>query len=106
MDGGPHLVNSAQLVDSVPQYSQAMLATLGHSLPVVHPLSEPNLRNWEAAQRHRDLQQLQQLGEMTVAVLSGEQVVCKLKPPLAPIDENTGTAQVERHPPPPTYSHC
>ncbi|XP_050720067.1 adhesion G protein-coupled receptor L1-like isoform X2 [Eriocheir sinensis] len=106
MDGGPHLVNSGQLIDSVPQYSQAMLATLGHSLPVVHPLSEPNLRNWEAAQRHRDLQQLQQLGEMTVAVLSGEQVVCKLKPPLAPIDENTGTAQVERHPPPPTYSHC
>lgn len=106
MDGGPHLVNSGQLIDTVPQYSQAMLATLGHSLPVVHPLSEPNLRNWEAAQRHRDLQQLQQLGEMTVAVLSGEQVVCKLKPPLAPIDENTGTAQVERHPPPPTYSHC
>ncbi|KAG0728417.1 hypothetical protein GWK47_032509 [Chionoecetes opilio] len=106
MDGVPHLVNSGYLAEPVPQYSQAMLATLGHALPVVHPLSEPNLRNWEAAQRHRDLQQLQQLGEMTVAVLSGEQVVCKLKPPLAPIDENTGTAQVERHPPPPTYSHC
>ncbi|XP_042221220.1 adhesion G protein-coupled receptor L3-like isoform X4 [Homarus americanus] len=114
MDSGPHLANSGQhlvdsgrqFVDAMPQYSQAVLAALGHPLPVVHPLSEPNLRNWEAAQRHRDLQQLQQLGEMTVAVLSGEQVVCKLKPPLAPIHENTGTAQVERHPPPPAYSHC
>ncbi|XP_071523911.1 latrophilin Cirl-like isoform X2 [Panulirus ornatus] len=114
MDNGPHMANSGQhmidggrqLIDAMPQYSQAVLAALGHPLPVVHPLSEPNLRNWEAAQRHRDLQQLQQLGEMTVAVLSGEQVVCKLKPPLAPIHENTGTAQVERHPPPPTYSHC
>ncbi|ROT76135.1 putative latrophilin Cirl-like isoform X4, partial [Penaeus vannamei] len=85
----------------------AVLSALGQALPVVHPLSEPNLRNWEAAQRHRDLQQLQQLGEMTVAVLSGEQVVCKLKPPLAPIHENAGaTTQVERHPQPPTYSHC
>lgn len=114
LDTGPHLTNSGQhmmdngrqFVDCMPQYNQAVLAALGHPLPVVHPLSEPNLRNWEAAQRHRDLQQLQQLGEMTVAVLSGEQVVCKLKPPLAPIHENTGTAQVERHPPPPTYSHC
>ncbi|KAK4308886.1 hypothetical protein Pmani_019446 [Petrolisthes manimaculis] len=108
MTGGPHLLDGGrQLVEALPQSSQAMLtAALGHPFPVVHPLSEPNLRNWEAAQRHRDLQQLQQLGEMTVAVLSGEQVVCKLKPPLAPIHENSGTAQVERHPPPPAYSHC
>ncbi|XP_068218280.1 latrophilin Cirl-like isoform X8 [Palaemon carinicauda] len=98
LDGGRQIV----------EYNQAMLAALGggHTLPVVHPLSEPNLRNWEAAQRHRDLQQLQQLGEMTVAVLSGEQVVCKLKPPLAPIHENSAGVQAERHPPPPTYSHC
>lgn len=64
---------------------------LGQST-VVQPLSEPNLRNWEAVQRHKDLQQLQQhLGEMTVAVLNGEQVVCKLKSPLAPIHENSSS---------------
>ena len=106
MDNGPQPLD----VNS-PQLSQAVLAALGHQLPVVHPLSEPNLRNWEAAQRHRDLQHLQQLGEMTVAVLNGEQVVCKLKPPLAPIHESPGgggmsSAQVERHVPPPAYSHC
>ncbi|KAF2354529.1 GPS motif protein [Trinorchestia longiramus] len=55
---------------------------------VVQPLSEPNLRNWEAVQHRRDMAQLQQhLGEMTVAVLNGEQVVCKLKSPLTPIQE-------------------
>ncbi|XP_042859816.1 latrophilin Cirl-like isoform X4 [Penaeus japonicus] len=106
--GGQRLVDGDRdMLEAMPQYSPAVLSALGHPLPVVHPLSEPNLRNWEAAQRHRDLQQLQQLGEMTVAVLSGEQVVCKLKPPLAPIHENAGaTTQVERHPQPPTYSHC
>ncbi|XP_064087853.1 latrophilin Cirl-like isoform X4 [Macrobrachium nipponense] len=112
IDNGSHSANSMHhMLDGgrqIVEYNQAMLAALGggHTLPVVHPLSEPNLRNWEAAQRHRDLQQLQQLGEMTVAVLSGEQVVCKLKPPLAPIHENSAGVQAERHPPPPTYSHC
>ncbi|XP_047487996.1 uncharacterized protein LOC125038533 isoform X3 [Penaeus chinensis] len=106
--GGQRLADGERdMLDAMAQYSPAVLSALGQALPVVHPLSEPNLRNWEAAQRHRDLQQLQQLGEMTVAVLSGEQVVCKLKPPLAPIHENAGaTTQVERHPQPPTYSHC
>ncbi|XP_037803281.1 adhesion G protein-coupled receptor L2-like isoform X4 [Penaeus monodon] len=106
--GGQRLADGERdVLDAMAQYSPAVLSALGQALPVVHPLSEPNLRNWEAAQRHRDLQQLQQLGEMTVAVLSGEQVVCKLKPPLAPIHENAGaTTQVERHPQPPTYSHC
>ncbi|XP_069974867.1 latrophilin Cirl isoform X5 [Penaeus vannamei] len=106
--GGQRLADGErEVLDAMAQYSPAVLSALGQALPVVHPLSEPNLRNWEAAQRHRDLQQLQQLGEMTVAVLSGEQVVCKLKPPLAPIHENAGaTTQVERHPQPPTYSHC
>ena len=63
----------------------------GSSSPaVVQPLSEPNLRNWEAVQHRRDMAQLQHhLGEMTVAVLNGEQVVCKLKSPLAPIQETT-----------------
>ncbi|XP_076048684.1 latrophilin Cirl-like isoform X2 [Oratosquilla oratoria] len=90
------------------QYSEAVLAALAHQSPVVQPLSEPNLRNWEAAQRHRDLQQLQQLGEMTVAVLNGEQVVCKLKPPLAPIHENTGPGAPPERLSGPTqpYSQC
>ncbi|KAB7506979.1 Adhesion G protein-coupled receptor L3, partial [Armadillidium nasatum] len=115
--GNGHI--GSPIVD-VQQYQEAVLSALGHNT-VVQPLSEPNLRSWEAVQRHRDLQQLQHLGEMTVAVLNGEQVVCKLKSPLAPIHENSSsqattvaTATVgaatsgnsERYLPPQTYSHC
>lgn len=104
----------------VQQYQETHLAAMGHNT-VVQPLSEPNLRNWEAVQRHRDLQQLQHLGEMTVAVLNGEQVVCKLKSPLAPIHENSsqattvatataggaaGSGNSERFLAPQTYSQC
>ena len=100
-------------------YSEAVLTALGQHGPVVQPLSEPNLRSWEAVQRHRDLQTLHQLGEMTVAVLNGEQVVCKLKSPLAPIHENSSAVvangvgvgvgamvAADHFVGPPAYSHC
>ncbi|KAA0186106.1 hypothetical protein HAZT_HAZT010409 [Hyalella azteca] len=90
----PEILNVAESVAVSaalsPRSPHQCLETLSPMPSVVQPLSEPNLRNWEAVQHRRDMAQLQQhLGEMTVAVLNGEQVVCKLKSPLAPIQETT-----------------
>uniref|UniRef100_A0A6A7FTK4 Latrophilin Cirl-like isoform X6 n=1 Tax=Hirondellea gigas TaxID=1518452 RepID=A0A6A7FTK4_9CRUS len=102
-DVGPLNTRHPQLQQQQQQQQQQSPVDGGCGGPlqsVVQPLSEPNLRSWEAVQHRRDMAQLQQqLGEMTVAVLNGEQVVCKLKSPLAPIQETTSSAAVQQVPP-------